>query len=900
MTTADPTFSQIKAQVVAIRQKIPYAEVIGIRAPGRWTGQRRTQDGDEIFVIDQCDSPLAMRIALRETDGEGVTKVLVTGLDDKELGDDILLRLTKRRLIQFDSWQIVKALFQAQAIDPRLTRHRWIAEYLMNWIPTGGYPPVSGGFLDAESVWPILMSKGIGLTAECPDLLAILRWSIDADKVAQFRALPEHFREGLLEWLTAVAGPTVKTVLDCVFRVAQPDALPVGLVCGVVFHPQVVGRVDKAVGKMEERFFGGTSPNKDALARWSAAATEVVRIQLTDAKDRRTQLQRADEILNEVGADSFGYLSDTSPVGFDQRLAAFGERLSKTLENRSPCTLEHLAEAQSSVFQHDRKAQEGRRLDRIQMAMRLVRWLANAEQQTTVPQSLEEAVQAQVAEGGFLDWARLTLRTGDPVRQLSEAYTKLFSRVTDVREKHAKQFANLLKDWTAAGSAGASPLCVERILDQVVAPLAKQVPVLVIVIDGMSMAVCRELVRDISRYDWVPLCPEGQAAMVTAGLATVPSVTEASRTSLLCGQLRQGHSDDEAKGFETHPRLVEHCRSGSPPVLFHKASLQEEGDAILANEVRKAISSAHRRVVGVVVNAVDDHLLKGQQIDTRWSRDEIKVLPSLLHEAKVARRLVVLLSDHGHVLDHGTQIWPVEGKERWRTTEIPPHDGEVLIEGSRVVMAEGGKLIAPWTETIRYSRGVRNGYHGGATPQEMVVPIAILSSTDAHPTGWSEAPDDAPDWWDEPLRVEVETRKPPPKIKPIKPKPTGTLFDLEDEEAETKGEPGQETNVEQSPEWITALLASPVFEGQKQNAGRTLPAEDVFADLLTVLDRRGGKMTSAALARAINYPPMRLRGLLAVVQRVLNIDGYAVITRDESSDTIDLNRSLLCKQFDLV
>jgi len=900
VTTAAPTFSQIKAQVAAIRQKIPHARVIGIRAPGRWTGERRKQDGDDVFVIHQCDSPLAMRIALRETEGEEATKVLITGLDDNELGDDILLRLTKRRLIRFDSWQIVKSLFQAQAIDPRLTRHRWIAECLMDWIPQGSYPPVSGGFLDAETVWPILLDRGIGLSAQRPDLLGILKWSIDADRVAQFRALPEHFRAGIVDWLSGVAGPTTKAVLDCAHRIDRPDAVPVGLAAGVVFHPQAAGRVDKAVGKMEERFFGGTSPNENALARWSAAATEVVRLQLTEPKDRRTQLQRADEILNEVGAESFAYLSDTSPLGFDQRLAVFGERLSETLASHNPQSLDHLVEARSNVLHHDRKNREGRRLDRVQMAMRLVRWLADAGRQKTMPQSLEEAVNHQLAEGGFVDWARLTLRAGDPVRQLSEAYAKLFAKVTAVREERAKHFAELLKDWTAAGSTSPSPVCVEKILARVVAPLAEQVPVLVIVIDGMSMAVCRELVSDISRYDWVTLCPEGQAAMAMAGLATVPSVTEVSRTSLLCGQLRQGHASDEAKGFETHAALLEHCRSGSPPVLFHKASLQEEDDAVLANEVRNAISSSHRRVVGVVVNAVDDHLLKGQQIDTRWSRDEIKVLPSLLHEAKVARRLVVLLSDHGHVLDHGTKMGPAEGKERWRTIEVPPQDGEVLVEGSRVMLAEGGKLIAPWTESIRYSKGVRNGYHGGVTPQEMVVPIAVLASTDVYPKGWSEAPDDTPDWWDEPLSEEVGTREPPPKIKPIKPKPTGLLFDIEKDQPKTKVETEQETSIEQSPDWVTALLASPIYDGQKQNAGRNLPAEDVLNRLLTVLDGRGGKMTSAALARAINYPPVRLRGLLAVVQRVLNIDGYAVVTRDESSDTIELNRDLLCKQFDLV
>jgi hypothetical protein len=66
VTTTAPTFGQIKAQIAAIRQKVPEARVIGIRADGRWTGERRKQDGDEVYVIEQCDSPLAMRLELRE------------------------------------------------------------------------------------------------------------------------------------------------------------------------------------------------------------------------------------------------------------------------------------------------------------------------------------------------------------------------------------------------------------------------------------------------------------------------------------------------------------------------------------------------------------------------------------------------------------------------------------------------------------------------------------------------------------------------------------------------------------------------------------------------------------------------------------------------------------------
>ena len=281
--------------------------------------------------------------------------------------------------------------------------------------------------------------------------------------------------------------------------------------------------------------------------------------------------------------------------------------------------------------------------------------------------------------------------------------------------------------------------------------------VLVIVMDGMSAAVCRELVADITRQDWIALCEQGREAN-RPGLAALPSITEVSRTSLLCGQLRQGNAAVEKNGFAEHPGLRAHCRSGSVPVLFHKPSLQEADDTSLAAEVRGEIAASHRRVVGVVVNAVDDYLLKGEQIDTRWSRDEIKVLPTLLHEAKSARRIVILLADHGHVLDHQTQGRPHEGGERWRIDDGNPAADEVQMTGSRVVIPDTHRLIAPWTEKVRY--GVKkNGYHGGVSPQEMIIPIIVLCASDAFPAGWREAPITTPAWWDEPFLERTARRR---------------------------------------------------------------------------------------------------------------------------------------------
>ncbi|MCY3010887.1 MAG: hypothetical protein NTY42_13725 [Planctomycetota bacterium] len=193
--------------------------------------------------------------------------------------------------------------------------------------------------------------------------------------------------------------------------------------------------------------------------------------------------------------------------------------------------------------------------------------------------------------------------TRDPVRELSEAYAKLFDKVTTARDVDSLRFAELLRDWTAAKSTDETIVPVEQVLERMVAPIAAAKPVLVVVIDGMSVAVFRELMADVLGHDWVLLAEEGVG--LRRALATVPSVTEVSRTSLLTGKLAQGHAPNEKVGFAEHPALLKTCRSGFPPVLFHKASLQETDDSSLAADIRKEIGSAHRKIVGVVVSFND-------------------------------------------------------------------------------------------------------------------------------------------------------------------------------------------------------------------------------------------------------------------------------------------------------
>ena len=73
-----------------------------------------------------------------------------------------------------------------------------------------------------------------------------------------------------------------------------------------------------------------------------------------------------------------------------------------------------------------------------------------------------------------------------------------------------------------------------------------------------------------------------------------------------------------------------------------------------SSQVTSTLRDSHQRVVGVVYNAVDDHLSGPDQLHQRWALEDLRLLLPLLWEAREARRVVVITADHGHLLEDGT------------------------------------------------------------------------------------------------------------------------------------------------------------------------------------------------------------------------------------------------------
>ena len=93
-------------------------------------------------------------------------------------------------------------------------------------------------------------------------------------------------------------------------------------------------------------------------------------------------------------------------------------------------------------------------------------------------------------------------------------------------------------------------------------------------------------------------------------------------------------------------------------------------------------------------------------------------------------------------------------------------------------------VVVPWVETIYYGKQ-QNGYHGGATPQEMVSPLVILMDKTSTYSGLFPCEYPKPEWWSAPPVASLMVEEPRTPVAVVVPKwPRGLFDDQLDEDAE--------------------------------------------------------------------------------------------------------------------
>lgn len=867
------------------------ATVVGVHVSGPWQGETSVQIGEQLHPVVYCTSTLAVREAL---DQHGLRDepplILLTPLSEDALGWDVLARLAKQRLLKTEPWSIVRDLFRAHSVDPRITAHPWIARLLLDRAPSEGYPPVPGGALDADTAWFHVLERTLGVKSRRPDADVLLAASLEEGFVARYEALPDEVRHELASRIEATAGPLGRLLVAALEAGQGHWLLPIGLACDVLFPQDAPGspELERAVVRLES-YVGGQVVEREQGTRWSAAAQRVMdRLHDTEHGSvyQQTVYQQTEELLRELRAEAFVGLSSVLPTGYERRLDTFRQRLLTFLDDGSDTA--DLEEALQRIEEHQSgsRNEEDSRIERLQMVLRLARYVQHCiESDSTVVRSLSDTVGAYVREGSYVDWARTLLVGGAQESGLANALNQLNDRVRVLRERENHTFAKQLAAWNEAPSAEPNVIPIERVLNALVVPAAEQSPVLFLVLDGMGFASFRQLQQQFRDRGWEEWSQNG-GQQRTAALAVTPSITRFSRASLFAGRLNEGTSRHEKRAFEQHPGLVGVSTRKKLPLLFHKGELTEGATSGLAEPVREALGDADQQVVGLVLNVLDDSLAKSDQVLPRWTLDRIRLLEAILFEARVARRVVILASDHGHVLEADGKSLPGDSEERWRTFSEPIAEEEIVLSGPRIEAVVGtSKIVVPWSECVRYTRK-KAGYHGGAAPQEMILPVAVFAASEDPLEDWTLQAEQPPIWWSAVEEIEDDSlvllRESSTQIRKAKGQPS--LFD-------------NDVPPEPASDLIAALLGSATYASQRKLAGRSAPADEHLSAFLGLLEQHHHCISRTSLGRALGIPRNQLRVLLTGLQRILNVDGYPVLVVDSTSDTVTLDSALLRKQF---
>jgi hypothetical protein len=868
----------VRSKVADVLRLDPSARVVALLASPSWTYDDHVDlPGGRRAVVRGCVSPLAIREALANLDDVPGTDVLVllTEQDSTALGDSVTARLAGHRVLPLDRWQQLMSLFRARAIDPLLTRSAWAVDALLAHAPSDGYPAAPNGYLDKETAFTELSARVAGLGPLDLDLAGLLQWTLDPAHIERWQALDASVRDGLVDWLSSRSQDdrVIDAVVTCMGGAYGKDTVAVGLVLAALTQKTVRDHASVPRTMLETRALN-KALDPDVGQAWGRAAEALV--QRSVAADRHETtvgrvLRRAEEILSELNAVEFAHASGVLDIGLSQRIVRVGAEITRLLRKRTLSTphLGPLEKALEDVHKHALVNQHEGRVRRAHMAVRLVRWIARQRTDPPQPaQDLAEAARRQQEDDAWVDVARARVWEGDVHAEVAAAYRALCATVDEIRAGHESRFAKLLADYTRTGSTQKGVLPVEHVLDDVVVPLVSTQRVLLLVLDAMSTGVARELLEGITGRGWV----EHGLDPVRPVIAALPSITRVSRTSLLTGRLIDGSAATEKAAF---------AERGWP--LFHKADLTAvgAGDA-LSPTVIQAIKSG-KRIVGVVVNTVDDALDNGGRAP--WTVDSIDRLGDLLSAAIDADRVVLLVSDHGHVHERSSRLEPDEsGGARFRTSPRPPGADEVELTGPRVLLG-GGRIVAPWNENLRYTKK-HNGYHGGASAQEVVIPLVLLARAPLDLPGWRTRHHPEPDWWvgavptvdGAPARSTSATRS-------------------NDRKATTPDEEESAlfaTREIASDSWIDRALASDVFVDQMKRIRRGAMPVDRLALLLRTLDAHGGVATRATVARALDIPLGRVANHITAAQRILNLDGYEVLRME--GESVLLNAKLLKTQ----
>lgn len=834
---------------------------------------------------------------------------------------DVSCRLAGGRIYHVARDARLAALFGARQVDPGLS-----ASALARLVLSGtleGLRKITGLRLTRSDLWKRVLEARFGIPESALETSTEwLRWVRSSDAGPAFvRAcesddLLRAVRRELLDWLeerlpaVGVLGfrawelGFVNRALQALLLLAaveqSEDAYLRGLVNG-----QIASIAPGLANEVRGVHAGGAAQG----------LLEAV-LSVEDAGDRRL-LDEAQQHAVNGGASALATASDWLPAGHAAREASVAAALTAFVGAPSPEALEALLTAFDRLSAHrlDKAIRRSEHVEARRMAARLSAWLLGRKVR---PQLAEHGTPWQAAidlarryteEGGFLDWARQSLRgmrgAGD---ELMVAVRRLYDAVDVVARTDDKRFAEAYVAWVNASKPSSEVLPIEHVTKRVVAQFLKggeHRRLLLVLMDGMSYAAAVQVLQRLrDQRRWSPIAwrtPGWNGLLpIPPVLAAVPTLTEVSRAALFAGVADprfgdQGTDKDDSR-WSSNPHVRE-LVGEEPLKVFFRRDIHAGHELI--DEVKQAVAG-DQRVVAVVVNAIDEQLKGSLQVAVDYSKTPILPLEALLSAADGAERAVLLVADHGHVAGDAMRVAggriPAgrEGGARWRALAEgeQPQDGEVLLPRTSWKPRGAAGVAALW-DTALANRAPHYGEHGGLSLAETVAPAFLIGPE------WLDrvAGEDVelscrvlpePEWW------ALKIARPAAAPVAVQPPPTTTKAQLQLIAVEPARTPTAPPPAHTEPALVARLRASKLFT--QQITGVPKPDVERVLTWLAVLVEAGGSMTAADFARLCGVRSHQVGGVVARMG-VLNADGFAIVEHDVAGRRVVLHKARLVSQF---
>lgn len=901
--------AEVFAQIDRVKEKNYHHGVIGIAGQPTWNGSKAFTYQNETVRVCPVVSSLDTRARLLERD-EVTWLVVLTDLSNDDLGFGIRSHLIGNRIHHTDPWRAIGSRFKATSTEHSLVRRAreagqtYLGSLLHVIQAEQALPAAPAGMLTKDLLFGTLASRKLGLpNAENLTVDNVLIWSADESSKPGVDALKAELGAALsqdvLDWVAARCGvvePAARTYLHA----GQPqELLPLGLIASAIAQANPKHAPWTHLRMQTKATFSAAQ-----LDAWSNIATRCfATVMSTSARVAERVLRYAEDLLKDYEAVDHAAVSDILDSGYVLRLQAYTRALGRIVDTEAGRTLngqdlQNCETALERLAAHQRANDSTHHdsTEAAQASMRLIRWLALPQPEWNTLASAAARYRAEVA---WVDRALNIVWTGSNDAAFSTKLELLAQRVHSIRARLDTRFAKLLADAT---SATPSVRGIERIIADTVVPIARKKPVSLIVVDGMGVtsATC---VLDSIEARMPALSPLRADHQQPMALAVMPSLTTHSRTSLFAGHIASGGQAEELAGFSQQMHS-----NGLKGRLFHKKELESStAGARISGAVESAVKNTDDvNVFACVLNSIDDALAKADPMGTNWDLNNVAHLSSILTESHRAGRTIILISDHGHIVDR--RIGDKRGVERStsarsRGTVPGAGDGEILVSGERVA---GGSAVLAVDEALRY-RARAAGYHGGASLAEMIIPIVVLDSDPSAiaELGWAPAPPEAPLWWREALgrtRTTTSTQESNPSArvktkKAAKDSSAGTLFDIPSAVLE---DPAR-APASDSPPTPGALLAqSATFSRMRKSVLEDHLRTEALLNLInTLADAPQQAITEESAASILRVSRTRFSGAFSLVMRILNVEQYPVIGRDIPAGKVTLDVGLLQDQFDI-